>query len=77
VGNKHNEGLVSYLLWGLAGAVILSIFGWIQVILRTMGPEYTRRLEIEFFIPLIVLILIGFLTGCGLKWVYNKLTWSK
>jgi Sec-independent protein secretion pathway component TatC len=61
-----------YFKWGLIGAFILSIPGWAIAILVTMGPEFVRRSELRDFIPLIILVSIGFVIGCALKWFDDK-----
>ena len=77
VDERHTESLASYLKWGLIGTFILGFLGLAYVALGTMGPEYVRRLEPKHFIPLAILVPVGFLAGCALKWVSNRMMQSE
>ena len=77
MSKKDTKNLASYLKWGLLGALILSIPGWLVARLRTMGPEYVRQLEPTDFIPLIILVSIGFLASCTLNWINDRARKSK
>jgi hypothetical protein len=65
---KKDSG-IDYLKWGIGGACVFSVPGWIIAYLYRMGPEFVRGPEPKDLVPLIILISIGFLVGCGLKLV--------